>query len=354
MGKAEVGDDGFKEDPPTNILEERCAKMFNMEAALFVPSGTMANLIAVMTHCPERGQEAILGKISDLFLWEGGCLSQFGGIHVNALANREDGTMDLEEIKENIRNPNNESMPKTGVVVVENTQNRCGGVCLPVSYFQDLRKLTDEHGVAVHMDGARLLNACIAEGVEPREYTDLVDSVCLAMCKGLGAPVGAILAGSTDFIKRSRKARKAIGGQMRQIGPLTAAANFSLDHNVEKMKDDHVNARRLAQVVADHGGDLARVDMSKVQTNIVYITLKQLDVMNAAQFCKRMAEVTEKEMAYFGSPIVVKMSPFSESDVRFVTHISASGNLIDQAVKKMEYVLMEMNQNLRQEAALRS
>ncbi|XP_067935342.1 uncharacterized protein [Watersipora subatra] len=340
----EVGDDVMFEDPTVLELQRRCAELFNKEDALFIATGTMGNLVSAMTHCTERGQEAIMGKSNHMFLYEVGGLAQIAGIHTNTLTNRGDGTIDITEVRENIRNPDDDHMPRTKLICMENSHNRCGGLVIPLSHFQEVRQLADEHGLVVHLDGARILNACIAQGVAAKAYTGYTDSVNMCFSKGLGAPVGSIIAGTADFCRAARKVRKALGGGMRQVGVLAAAALYALDNNVVRLEDDHQRAKQLAKAIKEHGGHMAEVNMDTVHTNIAYFKLLKKDVVNAAQMVERLNQVTDEEKKMLGFSAIVQTLAFSETVVRLVCHINNSTEDIEMAVAKLRYVLEEMNQ----------
>ncbi len=284
MAEAAVGDDVYGEDPTVNRLEARVAEMLGKEAAVFVPSGTMGNLIAVLSHCG-RGDEMILGDQAHIFMYEQGGSAAVGGVHPRTVPNRPDGTLDLQQVEDAIRG-DNDHYPVTRLLALENTQNRCGGQALPVAYMDAAGELAHRHGLALHVDGARLWNAAVALGVPPARLVQAADSVSVCFSKGLAAPVGSAVAGSAAFIRRARRMRKQVGGGMRQAGILAAAALVALDEMVDRLAEDHVNARRLAEGLAALDGiDLAP---DTVQTNIVYfeVTLPGVD---AAQLSGRLA-----------------------------------------------------------------
>ncbi len=265
MYRAVLGDDVFGEDPTVNRLEAMAAERMGKEAALFVVSGTMGNLTALLTHC-QRGHEAIMGDKAHTFLFEAGGSAALGSIHPRTLPNQPDGTLCLEEIEAAIR-PENPHHPRTRLVCLENTHNRCGGAVLTTEYTASVGELAHRHGLAVHLDGARVFNAAVALGVDVRDLTRPVDSVQFCLSKGLSAPVGSLLCGSQDFIVEARRWRKMLGGGMRQAGVLAAAGIEALDNMVDRLADDHANARRLAEGLANIPG--FAVDLASVQTNIV-------------------------------------------------------------------------------------
>ena len=269
MARAPVGDDGFGEDPTINRLEARMADQLGMEAALLVPSGTMSNLVAILTHCA-RGEEIILGDISHVFLSEVGGTAALGGVFPHTVPNRPDGTLPLDLIQAAIR-ADNIHFPKTRLICLENTQNRCGGAVLTPGYTAEVVALAGRNGLSVHLDGARIFNAAVALGVDARELTRGVDSVSVCLSKGLSAPVGSVLCSSKPFIARARKWRKMLGGAMRQAGILAAAGIVALDEMIDRLAEDHANARRLADGISRIEG--LAIDVARVQTNITFFDL---------------------------------------------------------------------------------
>ena len=267
--RAEVGDDVFGEDPTVNQLEEMAAQRMGKEAALYVVSGTMGNLVALLTHCG-RGDEFIVGHLAHTFLYEAGGSAALGGIHPRTLLNQPDGTLHLADIEAAIRGEN-VHFPRSRLICLENTHNRCGGVVLTPEYTKAVCQLAKHHGLAVHLDGARVFNAAIALGVDVKELAKDVDSVQFCLSKGLSAPVGSIICGNEDFIYEARRNRKIVGGGMRQAGMIAAAGIVALEQMVDRLAEDHVNARRLAEGLAELPG--LAVDLDRVQTNIVIFEL---------------------------------------------------------------------------------
>ncbi|UCC97867.1 MAG: low-specificity L-threonine aldolase [Phycisphaerales bacterium] len=266
---AELGDDVFGEDPTTIRLEEMAAQRMGKEAALLVASGTMANLVCALTHC-QRGEEAILGDQSHTFLYEAGGISALGGIHPHTIPNQPDGTMRLEDIAAAIRGPN-VHFPRSRLICLENTHNRCNGSALTPEYTQAVADLARERGLRVHLDGARIFNAAVALGLGAAVLTRYVDSVSFCLSKGLSAPVGSLVCGTSEFIAEARRNRKALGGGMRQSGIIAAAGIAALEQMVDRLAEDHDNARRLAEGIAPIEG--LSVDLERVQTDIVYFGL---------------------------------------------------------------------------------
>jgi threonine aldolase len=266
MAEADVGDDVFGEDPTVNLLEEIAAKRLGKEAGLFVASGTMANLVSQLTHCG-RGDEVILGDQSHSFFAEQGGSAAMGGIHPRTVPNQPDGKLAIHDIENAIRS-DNIHFPRTRLIILENTHNRCCGSPLDADYMRSVGEIARNHGLKIHVDGARLFNAAIALGVDARELTVEADSVSICLSKGLAAPVGSVVCGSADFIAEARRARKVLGGGMRQAGVLAAAGIVALKEMVDRLADDHANAKQLAEGLAGMEG--LSIDPDAVHSNIVF------------------------------------------------------------------------------------
>ena len=269
ISKAELGDDVFQEDPTVNKLEHLAAKTFNKESAIFMPSGTMANLVAVLTHC-QRGDEVILGDQSHTFLYEAGGISSFGGVHSRQIKNHDDGTMSLEDIKYSIRKKD-VHFPPSRLVCLENTHNRCFGMPLDMNYINNVSEIVKNNSMMLHVDGARIFNAATALNKSVAELTSEVDSVSFCLSKGLSAPSGSLLCGKEWFIEKARFNRKALGGGMRQSGILAAAGIVALNEMPKKIIKDHQNASTLAKGLNAISG--ISIDLEKVKTNIIYFKL---------------------------------------------------------------------------------
>jgi len=269
MYEAEVGDDVYGEDPTVNRLEEAAAEMLGKEAALLVASGTMGNLISLLTHCG-RGDEVILGDQSHTFLFEQGGMAALGGITPFPVANQEDGTLRLHDVEAAIRRDDTH-FPRTRLVCLENTHNMCNGTPLPVAYMAAASRLAHEHGLSVHLDGARVFNAAVALDVPASDIVQDVDSVMFCLSKGLSAPVGSIVCGSGEFISEARRARKVLGGGMRQAGIIAAAGVVALERMIDRLAEDHARARTLA----DGLGELPGIDVGPVTTNILYFNITE-------------------------------------------------------------------------------
>lgn len=271
MAGAELGDDVFGEDPTVNSLQERAAALTGMEDALFVPSGSQANLIALLAHC-ERGDEFIVGDEAHIFVYEAASGAAVGGLQPHTLPNRPDGTLDLERIEGAIR-ADDSHFPRTRLLCLENTHNRCWGSPLGLGYLESVGTLCRERELRLHVDGARIFNAAVAEGVRAADLLAEADSVSFCLSKGLGAPVGSLLCGGRAFIRRAHRLRKQLGGGMRQAGVLAAAGHHALDHRLDRLGEDHALARRLAEGIATIDG--LAIDAARVRTNIVYFDIER-------------------------------------------------------------------------------
>ncbi len=306
MAAAEVGDDVFGDDPSVNALQQRIAAMLGKEAALFLPSGTQSNLCALMSHCG-RGDEYIVGQMAHTYRWEGGGAAVLGSIQPQPLAQQADGSIVLADIEAAIK-PDDAHFARTRLLTLENTW---GGQILPQDYVEAATALARLKGLATHLDGARLFNAAVASGLPVAEIARHFDSVSVCFSKGLGAPVGSALVGTHELLARAHRIRKMLGGGMRQAGVLAAAALHALDHHVDRLAQDHANARALAEGLQGLPGVTVQVP----QTNILFVDLAPekaagvVDRLHAAGvWCTGLYRL------------------------RFVTHLDVSANDIQQAV----------------------
>jgi threonine aldolase len=310
MAAAEVGDDVFADDPSVNALQERIAALLGKEAALFVPSGTQSNLCALMSHC-QRGDEALVGQLAHLYRYEAGGMAVLGSIQPQPLPQQADGTLALADIEAAIK-PDDAHFGRTRLLCLENTWN---GRVLAQSYLDEATALARRRSLATHLDGARLFNAVIASGRPVHEIARPFDSVSVCFSKGLGAPVGSALCGSTELIARAHRVRKMLGGGMRQAGVLAAAAMHALDHHVDRLADDHANAQRLA----DGLGRIAGITVVRPDTNIVFATV-------AGQ---RTSNPTSALLAHLKQRGVLATGLIG---LRFVTHLDVDAAGVDRAV----------------------
>ncbi len=274
MARAEVGDDVYGEDPTINKLQEMAAARFGKEAGLFVPSGAMGNLAAILAHC-QRGDEIILGDLSHPYLYEAASISALGGVQPRSLANQPDGTMKLEDIQAAIRE-DDVHYPISRLVSLENTHNRCNGVPLSAEYIRSVGDLAHKNHLALHIDGARIFNASVALGIPVDKLVAPADSITFCLSKGLCAPVGSVLVGSKEFIAKALRVRKQLGGGMRQAGILAAAGIISLEKMVDRLAEDHLRAKRLAAGLRE----ITDLDVPQTYTNIIRFQLSQKSKVN--------------------------------------------------------------------------
>ncbi|CAI8585081.1 unnamed protein product [Vicia faba] len=326
MSNAEVDDDVLGRDPSCFRLEKEMAKITGKEAGLFVPSGTMGNLISVLVHCDIRGSEVILGDNSHIHIYENGGIATIGGVHPRTVRNNEDGTMDIHLIEAAIRDPMGELVfPTTRLICLENSHGNTGGRCLSVEYTDRVGEVAKKHGLKLHIDGARIFNASVALGVSVDRLVRAADSVSVCLSKGLGAPVGSVIVGSNSFITKARRLRKTLGGGMRQVGILCAAALVALQENVEKLESDHKKARFLADGLNEIKG--LRVNTSSVETNMVYIEIEESLQTTAAKLSKDLGE--------YG----ILLMPISSSRLRVVLHYQISDSDVQFVLSRFQHVV---------------
>ncbi len=321
MLEAEVGDDVFGEDPTVNSLQERVAQMLGKEASLFVPSGTMANQLAIKSHT-QPGDEVIIETTSHPYNFEGGGGAALSGIQFHCLKGHR-GILDASQIVEAIR-PEDHHFPVTRLICLENTHNRGGGAIYPIEKMREIYQVAKSKGLFVHLDGARLWNASVATGISPQEYSQWADSVSVCLSKGLGAPIGSLVAGSESFIDRVHRFRKMFGGGMRQVGMIAAAGLYALDHHLERLKQDHQNAKRLAVGLREIKG--VSLDPKHVETNIVIF-----DVAETGKTAQQVAEA----MKHHG----VLIHAIGKTQIRLVTHLDVTEEDIETALKAFGEVI---------------
>lgn len=322
MARADVGDDVYGDDPTVNRFQEMAASLLGKEAALFVPSGTMGNLTAILTHC-QRGDEVILGDQSHVFWYEAGGLSVLGGVHSFQIKNLPDGSLPIADIKTAIR-PNDIHQPITRLICLENTHNRCGGSYQSLNYMREVSEFVRENGLCLHLDGARLFNAQAALGVAAQEITQYFDSVTFCLSKGLCCPVGSVLCGNDEFIKRARRVRKILGGGMRQAGILAAAGIVALDQIVPRIFEDHARAKKLADGLQKLPGVI--LEKNSPQTNMVYFRLAEDLSFNAGEIEEKM----KKENILVDG---------ENNRFRLVTHYWVDDQMVDRVVAVFDRVL---------------
>ena len=305
MAKAEVGDDVFGDDPTVNRLQEIAAERFGMQAGLFFPSGTQSNLAALMSHC-QRGEEVIVGQDAHTYHYEAGGMAVLGSIQPQPLNNRPDGTLDLAEIEAAIK-PDDAHFAITKLIAIENT---IGGKVLSRAYMADAIALARRRNLSIHLDGARIFNASVKLGMPVKDLCAGFDTVSVCLSKGLGTPAGTVLVGKRELVDRARRIRKMLGGTMRQVGILAAAGIHALEHNVERLAEDHANAERLAKGLGALG-----LKVDPVQTNMVFVAIPRESVAGLKEHLER-------------SGVVALVSP----KLRLVTHLDVDTAAIDRAV----------------------
>jgi threonine aldolase len=317
IAEAEVGDDVQGEDPTINLLQRRTAELLGKEAALFVPSGTMANQIAVGVHAGP-GDEVLCGETSHVYVWEGGGIAHLSGVTPRPIAG-DGGLLSLADLRDKVR-PDNVHYVRTRLVCLENTHNRAGGRVHPIASVAEISAWARAHGLAMHLDGARLMNAVVASGVPAHEWARHFDTVSICYSKGLGAPVGSALAGTADLIRKAHRLRKVFGGGMRQAGVLAAAALYALDHHVDRLAEDHANAKVLARAVEETDG--LSLESGPVETNLVWIAVDPA-LGTAADVVARLRE---------GGVLVSALGP---QVLRACTHLDASREDVERAAEEI-------------------
>ncbi len=321
MAEAEVGDDVFGEDPTVNALQAKVAGVLGKEAALFVPSGTMANQLSIKSHT-QPGDEVIIEASSHPYNFEGGAGAALSGIQFQCLRGVR-GVLEPSQIEEAIR-PADHHFAVTRLLCVENTHNRGGGSIYPLEKMIEIYRLAQSRGLLVHLDGARLWNASVATGIRPYEYAQYADSVSVCLSKGLGAPIGSLVAGSKSFIDRVHRFRKMFGGGMRQAGIVAAAGIYALDRHFERLAEDHQNARRLAVGLKELKG--VAIEPKFVETNIVIF-----DVANSGMTAAQVTEAMRKEG--------ILIHPIGKTQIRLVTHLDITHEDIETALKAFRKLL---------------
>lgn len=321
MAEAEVGDDVFRDDPTVNRLQEKAAALLGKEAGIYMASGTMANETAIRAQT-QPGDEIIAHADSHIYHYEAGAASAISGCSLFLLTGPR-GQFDAEAVRAAVR-PIDSHFPRSALIDVENTHNRGGGSCWSLEAIAEIRQVADEFGLRMHLDGARLLNACVAQGQAPAAYTRYFDTVAICFSKGLGAPVGSLVAGRTETIHRVHRFRKMFGGGMRQAGVIAAAALYAIDHNIDRLAEDHANAQRLATAIADM--PYVSLDPTTVETNIVYF-----DVAESYASAESMCAAWRAEQVW-----ALATSP---QRIRVVTHLDVSAEGIEHAITTLARIL---------------
>ena len=312
MFEAKVGDDVFGEDPTVNELEKYCAALFEMEAALYCPTGTMTNQIAIKCHT-QPGDEIICDKMSHVYIYEGGGIAFNSGCQVKTISGTR-GLITAADVLENI-NPDDVHKANTALVCLENTGNRGGGSCYHFEDIVAIKKVCDENRLKLHLDGARLFNALVAKNETPKQYGEVFDSISICLSKGLGTPIGSVLLGKKDFIQKARRVRKVFGGGMRQAGYMAAAGVYALHNNISRLADDHTNAKKIAAALLEK--DFIG-KMMPVETNIIIFEV--LGENAPVHFCEKMKEFD------------ILCLPISATQVRMVTHLDVTEEMTNHLI----------------------
>src|SRR5215216_2320949 len=323
MAEAEVGDDVYGDDPTVSRLEELAAEMLGKEAAIFVPSGTMGNLLALLVHC-QRGDEVIVGGSSHIYINEAGGMSALGGIQPCPIPNQKDGTLPLEDIFASIR-IEDVHYPITRLICLENTQNICGGVPLTSEYTRQVGELARQNGLSLHIDGARIFNSAVAQNVSVKELVEPADSVMFCLSKGLASPIGSMLVGSHKFITRARHLRKMLGGGMRQAGIVAAAGIISLQKMVRRLADDHARAKKLADGLRQNQGVV--VDEGSPYSNMVYLNLSDGLKIDSKYVCEKAREMG------------ILLDPDTSRRFRLVTHYWIDDSAIEKTLFAFQKIM---------------
>jgi threonine aldolase len=323
MAEAEVGDDVFGDDPTVNKLEAMAAEKLGKEAAIFVPSGTMGNLLALLVHC-QRGDEVMVGSRSHIYLNEAGGMSALGGIHPWPIPNQKDGTLAIEDILASIRDAEDVHQPRTRLICLENTQNVCGGIPLSVEYTRQVGDVARANHLALHIDGARIFNAAAAQNVDAKDLTAPADSVMFCLSKGLVSPIGSMLVGTKQFVSRARHLRKMLGGGMRQVGVIAAAGIISLEKMTSRLAEDHVRAKRLVDGLRQV--DAIILDENTPYTNMIFFELAGDVSLTPQQIGDKLLELGVQVDAY-------------SRRFRLVTHYWIDDDAVEKTISAFNKVL---------------
>lgn len=325
MYQAAVGDDVYGEDPTANQLEQQAAALLGKPAACFMPSGTMANLTAILAHCA-RGYEVLVGDESDIYNYEAGGPSIVGGVVMHPIGTCPDGRLDLDELKAAIRDPLDYQCARAGLICLENPHCRSGGRVLPLDYLQQVRQLADAHGIPIHLDGARIFNAALALGVKPAEIAAQADSVQFCLSKNLAAPIGSMVVGDKKFVDDVRRLRKMLGGGMRQVGLIAAAALVALETMIDRLGEDHRRARLLAESIAMLPD--IELELEAVQTNMVFFKVSG-PRYDWKSFIAALADHD------------IRMAELGHGRIRAVLHYQIDDADIDTTVKAFKKLLIK-------------
>lgn len=335
MYNAELGDDVYGEDPTVNLLEKKAAQLIGKEAAIFVSSGTMGNLIAIMNHCDVRGSEAYCGDSSHTLLHEQCGAAQIAGVNLRPLQNKPDGSFDLKELESKLRK-DREHEPISKLVLVENTIN---GKIVPQAWMKELVKFCKNNELKLHMDGARLWNAAVGSSSTAKDLVAGFDSVTFCLSKGLGAPAGSMLCGSKEFVSKARRVRKALGGGMRQVGVLAAAGLVAIEDTIPILHKDHEKALKLATAINELGSKVFRVDLGTVQTNMVFVQIDS-ELVPSTKFAARLREIQDENEE---DKVIVKCLALNDFMVRFVLYYDVTDDQLQLAIRKVAHVMKKFD-----------
>ncbi|KYM98128.1 L-allo-threonine aldolase, partial [Cyphomyrmex costatus] len=340
MFEAQVGDDVFEEDPTVKELQKKAATLLGKEDALFVSSGTMGNLIAVMNHCDVRGSEVYCGNQSHVFLHEQAGAAQIAGASFHILPNNDDGTFDLKGFERAIR-ADRIHEPVSKLVMVENTLN---GKVIPQSWIEELAVIAKKYNLKMHLDGARLWNASIASKISAKDIVAPFDSVSFCLSKGLGAPIGSLLCGSTSFIANAKRRRKVLGGAMRQVGVIAAAGIVALE-TIPRLVEDHRRASIIAKAIHELNSKIFSVNLNTVHTNMVFVNVNTNSGVSAATLMKRLLQVNndKPEDSCEDDKIIVRCMAVKENLLRIVLHCDVDDTMMNNAIRKLRYVIKELD-----------
>ncbi|XP_066587919.1 L-allo-threonine aldolase [Prorops nasuta] len=335
MGDAEVGDAVFNEDPTVNELQDKVAKLLGKEAAIYLPSGTMSNLVAILTHCDVRGCEAYCGEQAHIVHHEQGGAAQVGGVLLRTIPNKLDGSFDLKILESKFRNDSVHE-PISRLIAVENT---IGGRIVPQSWIKELAVLAKKYNLKLHLDGARIWNVSVATNIPLEELAAPFDSVSCCLSKGLGAPVGSLLCGSKEFIQKAKRAQKVLGGGMRQAGVLAAAGLVALDETLPLLKQDHERAYSIAKAIDSINSKTFTVNLSEVQTNMIFVSINS-DKYDGICFAERLAA---KDDTCAEGRVIVKSLALSSKMIRLVVNRDHTTPMIQAAIDKIMHVIREIS-----------
>ncbi|KAH0540501.1 probable low-specificity L-threonine aldolase 2 isoform X1 [Cotesia glomerata] len=336
MFDAEVGDDVCEEDPTVIKLQKVAAELLGKEAALFVPSGSMGNLIAIMVHCDQRGCEIYLGEDCHIVQHEQGAAAQIAGVTISTIPNNSNGTFNINTIKSRLRDSKNVHHPISRMIAVENTLN---GKILPLEWLKEVVEFGKNNNLKVHMDGARLWNAAIGSNTCVKDIVRGLDSVTFCLSKGLGAPVGSVLCGSSEFIIKARRCRKLLGGGMRQVGVLAAAGLVALDGRF-RLHKDHEKATAMMKAINQMNSKIINVNAASVQTNMVFVDVNNSEAIDAEKVVHRLGTVVDDHP---DDQVIVKAWAEWEGCLRLVFHLDISDEMLNAAIKKFKYVISQFD-----------